>query len=46
MPLPERRERWQAMFDYLKQHDITAWRRNFLVALAQAQRLQGPAKAE
>jgi trehalose 6-phosphate synthase len=33
MPLPERRERWQAMFDYLKEHDITAWRRAFLAAL-------------
>ena len=38
MPLPERRERWQRMFDYLKQHDITAWRRSFLEALAQAGR--------
>jgi len=24
------------MFDYLKQHDITAWRKAFLAALAQA----------
>ncbi|MGH8212485.1 MAG: trehalose-6-phosphate synthase, partial [Rhodanobacteraceae bacterium] len=38
MPQPERRERWQAMFDYLKEHDITAWRRSFLAALEQARR--------
>ena len=34
MPLRERRERWAAMFEYLSQHDINAWRRSFLVALA------------
>ena len=36
MPLEERRERWQAMFDYLQRHDIAAWRSAFLEALAQA----------
>ena len=33
MPRAEKRERWQAMFDYLSQHDISAWRREFLEAL-------------
>ena len=33
MPLPERRERWRSMFEYLQRHDITAWRRDFLAAL-------------
>ena len=36
MRLPERRERWQAMMDTLRTHDITAWRRNYLEALAVA----------
>jgi len=36
MRLPERRERWQAMMDTLRTHDITAWRRNYLEALAAA----------
>ena len=36
MSLPERRERWQAMFDYLLRHDITAWRRAFLAAFEEA----------
>ena len=36
MPLPERRERWRAMFDLLGKHDITAWRHGFLDALAAA----------
>jgi trehalose 6-phosphate synthase len=34
MPLEERRERWAAMFEHLSKHDIGAWRRNFLAALA------------
>ena len=34
MPVGERRERWRAMFDYLCKHDITAWRRAYLDALA------------
>ena len=33
MPLPERRERWQAMFEHLRTHDITAWRKSFLASL-------------
>ncbi|HJR14667.1 MAG TPA: alpha,alpha-trehalose-phosphate synthase (UDP-forming) [Rhodanobacteraceae bacterium] len=34
MPLEERRERWAAMFEHLSKHDISAWRRKFLAALA------------
>ncbi|MGH8147262.1 MAG: alpha,alpha-trehalose-phosphate synthase (UDP-forming) [Rhodanobacteraceae bacterium] len=33
MPREEKRERWMAMFEYLSQYDIAAWRRNFLEAL-------------
>lgn len=33
MPPAEQRERWSAMFAYLQQHDIGAWRRGFLDAL-------------
>jgi trehalose 6-phosphate synthase len=36
MPLGERRERWQAMMTTLERHDITAWRRSYLGALAAA----------
>jgi trehalose 6-phosphate synthase len=36
MRLPERRERWQAMMETLRTHDITAWRRNYLAALEAA----------
>ena len=36
MRQPERKERWQAMMDTLRTHDITAWRRNYLAALAAA----------
>ncbi|HLT44895.1 MAG TPA: alpha,alpha-trehalose-phosphate synthase (UDP-forming), partial [Luteimonas sp.] len=36
MPVDERRERWRAMFDHLCKHDITAWRRAYLDALAAA----------
>jgi trehalose 6-phosphate synthase len=36
MRLPERLERWQAMMDTLRTHDITAWRRNYLAALEAA----------
>ena len=35
MPLHERRERWQSMFEHLQKHDITAWRKSFLAALNQ-----------
>ncbi len=33
MPLAERRERWEAMFEYLSKHDIAAWRKSFLEVL-------------
>ena len=36
MPLEERRERWQAMMDQLRHHDITAWRQHFLATLRAA----------
>ena len=36
MPLAERRERWRTMMDYLERHDINAWRRGYLGALAAA----------
>jgi trehalose 6-phosphate synthase len=35
MPVAERRERWQAMFDYLVRNDVVAWRTRYLDALAQ-----------
>ncbi len=34
MPLPERRERWAAMFDTVRTQDISAWREAFLQRLA------------
>jgi trehalose 6-phosphate synthase len=34
MPLGERRARWQAMFDHLREHDIAAWRGRFIAALS------------
>ncbi|MDB6164573.1 MAG: alpha,alpha-trehalose-phosphate synthase, partial [Xanthomonadaceae bacterium] len=36
MPLAQRRERWRAMMDTLERHDIGAWRRGYLDALAAA----------
>jgi trehalose 6-phosphate synthase len=42
MPLAERRERWRAMLETLRVHDITAWRRKFLDALVDD---AAPAKA-
>ncbi|QNP41309.1 alpha,alpha-trehalose-phosphate synthase (UDP-forming) [Lysobacter solisilvae (ex Woo and Kim 2020)] len=36
MPLQERRERWQAMIEQLRRHDITAWRQHFLATLRAA----------
>ncbi len=33
MPLAQRRERWQAMFERLSRHDIAAWRNAFVQAL-------------
>lgn len=34
MRKPERRERWQSMFQRLSQYDVTAWREAYLDALA------------
>jgi trehalose 6-phosphate synthase len=36
MPLPERRERYQAMMQVLKRNDIATWTRRFVEALEQA----------
>ena len=36
MRAPERRRRWQAMMAVLRKHDIHAWRRDYLEALARA----------
>jgi len=33
MPVAERRERWQAMYDYLVRNDVVAWRTRYLDAL-------------
>jgi trehalose 6-phosphate synthase len=34
MPLEERLNRWHAMMEILQKHDLTAWRKSFLDALA------------
>ena len=36
MGLKERQERWQAMYETLRVHDVTAWRESFLDVLSQA----------
>jgi len=36
MPEGERRERWQVMFDWLRQYDVAAWQRAFTQALETA----------
>ena len=36
MPLGDRQARWQSMMTQLRSHDITAWRRGYLEALAAA----------
>jgi trehalose 6-phosphate synthase len=36
MPLGERKARWRSMMDTLERHDIEAWRRSYLGALAAA----------
>lgn len=36
IPLDERRDRWAAMYERLRRHDITAWRKAFLADLAEA----------
>ncbi len=33
MPLAERHERWQAMFEWLQRYDVAAWQRSFTAAL-------------
>ena len=33
MPLGERKRRWQRMMDYLRTHDVNAWRNKFLETL-------------
>jgi len=34
MPLSERRERWQAMYEHLREHDVHRWRAAYVGALA------------
>ena len=34
VPLAERRRRWQGMYDWIKEHDVTAWQESFLSELA------------
>jgi len=34
MPLPERRERWQAMYEHLREYDVNRWRAAYVRALA------------
>lgn len=34
MPVDERKERWRSMMAHLRQNDITAWRKDFVNALA------------
>jgi trehalose 6-phosphate synthase len=36
MPLGERIERWQSMITVLRRNSISAWRENFVQALAEA----------
>src|SRR5690606_19304698 len=36
MPLAERKERWHAMMEHLRERDIHAWRRDYLAALEAA----------
>jgi trehalose 6-phosphate synthase len=38
MPLGERKRRWQRMMDYLRKHDVNAWRNKFLNALRECSR--------
>jgi trehalose 6-phosphate synthase len=33
MELPERKRRWEALFDNVNREDVTAWRDNFVTAL-------------
>jgi trehalose 6-phosphate synthase len=34
MPLAERKQRWQAMYEHLREHNVNRWRANYLAALA------------
>jgi trehalose 6-phosphate synthase len=34
MPLPERRQRWEAMFEHLREHTVHRWRAEYVEALA------------
>ena len=36
MPLARRKERWHAMMEHLRKHDINAWRKDYLSALESA----------
>ena len=36
MPLARRKERWHAMMEHLRKHDIQAWRKDYLAALESA----------
>ncbi|WP_028917203.1 alpha,alpha-trehalose-phosphate synthase (UDP-forming) [Pseudoxanthomonas sp. J35] len=36
MPLARRKERWHAMMEHLRKHDINAWRKDYLAALESA----------
>ena len=42
MPREERKERWEAMMDVLRGHDIHAWRREYVEALDQAAESAAP----
>ncbi len=45
MPREERKERWEAMMDVLRGHDIHAWRREYVEALDQAAESAAPPPA-
>jgi trehalose 6-phosphate synthase len=45
MPLGERKRRWRRMFEHLREHDVIAWRRDFLAALADCPAQHGNALA-
>jgi len=34
MPLAERKQRWQAMYEHLRVHNVNRWRANYVGALA------------
>ena len=45
MPREERMRRWDVMVEQLRSHDVHAWRRNFLSALADAARARSYRRA-